>query len=63
MVLATAPEQAQKAFYGFVRYRDREGACLSCHHEGQYHAGHIRTIGINPALPFNKQLSSPMCTL
>ncbi|MCR6026782.1 recombination protein NinG [Salmonella enterica subsp. enterica] len=56
-------KQAQQAFNEFIRYRDREAACISCgrHHEGQYHAGHFRTTGANPELRFNEDNCHRQC--
>ena len=56
-------KQAQQAFNEFIRYRDREDACISCgrHHEGQYHAGHFRTTGANPELRFNEDNVHKQC--
>lgn len=47
-------KEAQAAFNEFIRERDRDLPCVSCgrHHEGQYHAGHYRTVGANPELRF-----------
>ncbi|WP_313043103.1 recombination protein NinG [Pseudomonas sp.] len=44
----------QQAFNAWVRARDAALPCVSCgrHHEGQYHAGHYRTVGANPELRF-----------
>lgn len=46
--------EAQAAFNQWVRLRDDGLPCISCgrHHEGQYHAGHYRTVGANPELRF-----------
>lgn len=46
--------EAQQVFNGFIRLRDKDLPCVSCgrHHEGQYHAGHYRTVGANPELRF-----------
>lgn len=46
--------EAQAAINEWVRLRDAALPCVSCgrHHEGQYHAGHYRTVGSNPALRF-----------
>lgn len=51
-------KQAQKAFN-----RDRHFPCISCgrHHDGQYHAGHFRTIGANPELRFNEDNCHRQC--
>lgn len=44
----------QVAFNAWIRARDADLPCISCgrHHEGQYHAGHYRTVGANPELRF-----------
>jgi hypothetical protein len=46
--------EAQAAFNEWVRLRDSDRPCVSCgrHHEGQYHAGHYRSVGANPELRF-----------
>ncbi len=46
--------EAQAAFNAWVRERDADLPCISCgrHHQGQYHAGHYRTVGANPELRF-----------
>lgn len=46
--------EAQAAFNEWVRLRDAERPCISCgrHHEGQYHAGHFRSVAANPALRY-----------
>lgn len=45
---------AQTAFNTWVRLRDAGLPCVSCgrHHNGQWHAGHYRTVGGNPELRF-----------
>ncbi|NHC51479.1 recombination protein NinG [Pseudomonas sp. AU8050] len=47
-------KDTQQAFNAWVRARDAALPCVSCgrHHEGQYHAGHYRTVGANPELRF-----------
>ncbi len=47
-------KDTQQAFNAWIRARDAGQACISCgrHHEGQYHAGHYRTVGANPELRF-----------
>ncbi|QZA71302.1 NinG-like recombination protein [Pseudomonas phage AH02] len=47
-------KEAQQAFNAWIRARDTHLACVSCgrHHQGQYHAGHFRTVGANPELRF-----------
>lgn len=46
--------EAQTAFNEWIRLRDATRPCVSCgrHHEGQYHAGHYRSVGANPELRF-----------
>ncbi len=46
--------EAQAAFNEWVRLRDADLPCISCgrFHDGQYHAGHYRTVGANPELRF-----------
>ena len=46
--------EAQQAFNEFIRLRDKDLPCVSCgrHHQGQWHAGHYRTVGANPELRF-----------
>lgn len=47
-------KDTQVAFNAWIRARDADLPCISCgrHHEGQYHAGHYRTVGANPELRF-----------
>lgn len=47
--------EAQQAFNAWVRERDHALPCVSCgrHHDGQYHAGHYRTVGAHPELRFD----------
>lgn len=46
--------ETQAVFNEWIRLRDTALPCVSCgrHHEGQYHAGHYRTVGANPELRF-----------
>lgn len=46
--------EAQTAFNAWIRERDIGQPCVSCgrHHNGQWHAGHYRTVGGNPELRF-----------
>jgi hypothetical protein len=46
--------EAQTAFNAWVRERDLSLPCISCgrFHEGQWHAGHYRTVGSSPELRF-----------
>lgn len=47
-------KDAQAAFNAFIRERDKGQPCISCgrHHQGQYHAGHYRSVGSSPELRF-----------
>lgn len=47
--------EAQTSFNAWIRERDHDRPCISCgrHHDGQYHAGHYRSVGACPALRFN----------
>ena len=47
--------EAQAAFNKYIRLRDKDEPCISCgrHHQGQYHAGHYRSVGAAPELRFN----------
>lgn len=49
-------KDAQAAFNVFIRERDHDQPCISCgrHHQGQYHAGHYRTVGASPELRFEE---------
>lgn len=55
--------QAQQAFNAYIRERDAGLPCISCgrHHQGQYHAGHYRTVGANPELRFNEDNCHVQC--
>jgi len=58
-------KRAQSAFNAWVRARDAERACISCarHHDGQYHAGHYRTVGGNPELRFEPDNCHKQCSV
>ncbi|WP_315810407.1 recombination protein NinG [Pseudomonas sp. C9-3] len=47
-------KDAQAAVNEYVRLRDKDLPCISCgrHHQGQYHAGHYRTVAAFPELRF-----------
>lgn len=47
--------EAQASVNAFVRLRDAHLPCVSCgrHHEGQWHAGHYRSVGSAPHLRFD----------
>lgn len=48
-------KKTQQIFNKYIRLRDDALPCISCgrFHEGQYHAGHYRTVGANPELRFD----------
>ncbi|MCW6569773.1 recombination protein NinG [Yersinia ruckeri] len=56
-------KQAQQAFNEYIRTRDAGQGCISCgrFHEGQYHAGHYRTVGANPELRFDEDNCHRQC--
>lgn len=55
--------EAQQAVNAFIRERDKDQPCISCqrHHDGQYHAGHYRPAGSNPAIRFDESNISKQC--
>lgn len=55
--------EAQRDFNAYIRERDRDQPCISCgrHHQGQYHAGHYRTVGANPELRFEELNCHKQC--
>lgn len=56
-------KEAQAEFNKFIRERDADEPCISCgrHHQGQYHAGHYRTVGACPELRFNEANCHKQC--
>ena len=56
-------KDAQAAVNEFVRLRDKDLPCISCgrHHQGQYHAGHYRTVAAFPELRFELQNIHKQC--
>lgn len=48
--------EAQAAFNAFIRERDWDQPCISCgrFHDGQWHAGHFRSIGAQASLRFDE---------
>lgn len=56
-------KEAQAAFNKYIRLRDAHLPCISCgrHHQGQYHAGHYRTVGANPELRFEESQVHKQC--
>lgn len=57
--------EAQTEFNRFIRLRDQHLCCISCgrHHNGQYHAGHYRTVGGNPELRFVEDNCQKQCSV
>ena len=56
-------KEAQQAFNAWVRERDADQPCISCgrHHQGQYHAGHYRSVGAAPELRFEPMNVHKQC--
>lgn len=56
-------KEAQYEFNRFIRIRDQSEPCISCGrpHEGQYHAGHFRTVGAYPELRFHEDNCHKQC--
>jgi hypothetical protein len=48
--------EAQAAFNRYIRLRDHDKPCISCgrNHQGQWHAGHYRSVGACPELRFEE---------
>lgn len=57
-------QKAQAEFNAFIRERDADQPCISCgrYHQGQYHAGHYRTVGANPELRFDEDNCHKQCS-
>lgn len=57
-------KELQTIFNRFIRLRDDKEPCISCgrYHEGQYHAGHYRTVGASPELRFNELNCHKQCS-
>jgi hypothetical protein len=47
-------KETQQVFNEWIRMRDADQPCISCgrFHEGQWHAGHYRTVSSSPELRF-----------
>jgi hypothetical protein len=56
-------KDTQVVFNEWIRWRDAALPCVSCgrHHDGQYHAGHYRTVGANPELRFEPLNAHKQC--
>ena len=61
--LKTMKAKAQAAFNKYIRLRDDKEPCISCqrHHQGQYHAGHYKTVGAHSELRFNEDNCHKQC--
>ena len=57
--------EAQTVFNQFIRLRDEKLPCISCgrFHQGQYHAGHYRTVGSHPELRFEELNVHKQCSV
>ena len=57
--------ETQAVFNKYIRLRDHNLPCISCgrYHEGQYHAGHYRTVGGNPELRFEELNCHKQCSV
>lgn len=59
--------KAQKAFNEFIRLRDAELGCISCEKpatwQGQWHAGHYKTVGARADLRFNEDNAHKQCSV
>lgn len=55
---------AQTVFNEYIRLRDKDEPCISCQrfHQGQYHAGHYRTVKAMPELRFNEDNVHKQCS-
>lgn len=61
-------KEAQQSFNAWVRLRDHDQPCISCgrRHTGQYHAGHLLSVGARPELrfePLNVHKQCSACNL
>lgn len=56
-------KELQEVFNRYIRLRDAHLPCISCgrHHEGQYHAGHYRSVGSSPEHRFNPKNVHKQC--
>jgi hypothetical protein len=55
--------EAQAAFNRYIRLRDHDKPCISCgrQHQGQWHAGHYRSVGACPELRFEEANVHKQC--
>jgi hypothetical protein len=57
--------EAQSVFNQYIRARDEKEPCISCgrFHDGQYHAGHYRSVGSHPELRFSELNVHKQCSV
>lgn len=55
----------QDVFNEFIRLRDVDLPCISCgrYHQGQWHAGHYRSVGACPELRFDENNVHKQCSV
>ena len=63
MRLADWKKKIQTEFNKYIRLRDKDKPCISCgrHHQGQYHAGHYRSVGACPELRYDERNCFKQC--
>jgi len=56
-------KKTQSIFNKYIRLRDGNSNCISCgrNHDGQYHAGHYRSVGSCPELRFDSRNCWKQC--
>ncbi|OON35624.1 protein NinG [Izhakiella australiensis] len=56
-------KQAQTAFNEYIRTRDAADPCISCgrFHDGQWHAGHFRTVKASPETRYDEDGCHKQC--
>jgi len=56
-------KKTQTIFNAYIRLRDHAFNCISCgrRHDGQYHAGHYRSVGSCPELRFDERNCHKQC--
>jgi hypothetical protein len=59
--------KAQKSFNEYIRLRDKNLGCISCDKpadwNGQWHAGHYKTVGARSDLRFNEDNCHKQCSV
>ena len=60
-------KEAQAIFNQYIRLRDKDAPCISCHKtfdwNGQWHASHYRSVGASPELRFNELNVHKSCSV